>query len=210
MIDLLPLLAEQRRALADVLDSLDAEAWAHPSLCDGWTVRDVTAHLVYLLEHSTLATVATFVRHRGDFDRMTRATVAADPRRGPELAAALRAHAMSRNSPPGFGLEAPLTDVVVHAQDICRPLSIAHPLDATAARPVLDLIVAPKARRAFVAKGRLDGLRLEATDCNWAHGTGADVRGAAVDIALGALGRTPALTELRGAGVELLAARLAH
>lgn len=36
----------QRRRFADVLAGLDDEQWLAPSRCDGWTVRDVAAHLV--------------------------------------------------------------------------------------------------------------------------------------------------------------------
>ena len=31
--------------VADILDGLGAEEWSTPSLCDGWSVRDVGAHL---------------------------------------------------------------------------------------------------------------------------------------------------------------------
>lgn len=44
--DLAVPLARQRRRLGQVLDSLDDAGWATPSRCDGWTVRDVIAHLV--------------------------------------------------------------------------------------------------------------------------------------------------------------------
>jgi len=35
----------QRRSLADLLDDLSDDEWRRPSLCTGWTVRDVAAHL---------------------------------------------------------------------------------------------------------------------------------------------------------------------
>src|SRR4051794_41658976 len=36
---------DERSSLADLLDDLGEEEWVHPSLCDGWRVRDVAAHL---------------------------------------------------------------------------------------------------------------------------------------------------------------------
>ncbi|MFT8180273.1 maleylpyruvate isomerase N-terminal domain-containing protein, partial [Mycobacteroides chelonae] len=34
-----------RSGVADMLSSLTPEQWSVPSLCDGWTVRDVAVHL---------------------------------------------------------------------------------------------------------------------------------------------------------------------
>jgi uncharacterized protein (TIGR03083 family) len=36
----------QRRRLASVLGTFDDEAWAAPTRCEGWSVRDVVSHLV--------------------------------------------------------------------------------------------------------------------------------------------------------------------
>lgn len=41
----LELITAERRRVADLLAGLDDEQWAAPSLCDGWTVREVGAHL---------------------------------------------------------------------------------------------------------------------------------------------------------------------
>lgn len=209
MDDLLPLAARERRALADVLDTLTSEQWAAPSRCEGWTVRDVTAHLLFVLEHSLLATVVVFARNGANLDRMTKATTAADRRDGPRLVAALRTHAESRRTPPGFTVVAPLTDVVVHAQDICAPLGIVHPVDPASARLVLDFVVSAKATKGFLPRGRFDGLRLAATDLNWASGTGAEVRGPTADLVSAMLGRPAALSALSGDGVALLGERIA-
>ena len=39
-------LLRQRRRLGDFLATLDADQWATPSRCEGWSVQDVIAHLV--------------------------------------------------------------------------------------------------------------------------------------------------------------------
>ena len=36
---------DQRRRTADLLATLTDDQWDHPSLCEGWTVRHVAAHL---------------------------------------------------------------------------------------------------------------------------------------------------------------------
>lgn len=38
-------IAAERRELADLLDTLRADQWDRPSLCAGWRVREVAAHM---------------------------------------------------------------------------------------------------------------------------------------------------------------------
>jgi hypothetical protein len=42
-IDVRPVLAEQQVAFIDLLRRLDAEEWAQPTICPGWSVKDVAA-----------------------------------------------------------------------------------------------------------------------------------------------------------------------
>ncbi len=55
---------------------------------------------------------------------------------------------------------------------------------------------------------RTKGLRLEATDLDWASGSGPVVRGSAGDLALAISGRLGALDDLRGDGVDVLRSRV--
>ena len=124
MADLYPLVVDERRRLAARLDTLTDEQWATPSLCAGWTVRDVAAHLVFPATTSKLRMIVPFAKSGFNIDKMTMQTVRADTRTGPELSAVLRKNAAHRFTPPGFGFEAPLTDVVAHGRDIGRPLGL--------------------------------------------------------------------------------------
>lgn len=98
--------------------------------------------------------------------------------------------------------------MLVHGQDIRRPLGLAHELDPDRGRAALDFVVTAKAQSGIVPRGLLDGLRLDAVDLGWTHGEGPDVRGPAEAILLVATGRAVALADLEGAGVEVLAGRL--
>jgi len=77
----------QRGRVADLLESLTDEQWQHPSLCEGWTVRDVGAHLT--LQQMTLARAVRLVlrnpSHALDVNRIihesSRRQAAACPRR---------------------------------------------------------------------------------------------------------------------------------
>ena len=85
MVEAYPLLVAERHRLADTLDTLTDEQWATPSLCAGWTVRDVVAHLVFPSTTSKLRVIVPFAKARFDFDRMTMQTALGDTRSGPEL-----------------------------------------------------------------------------------------------------------------------------
>ncbi len=55
----------QRLRLAGLLDDLSEHDWQQPSLCDGWTVRDVAAHLT-LQQLGARAAITMMLRYRGD------------------------------------------------------------------------------------------------------------------------------------------------
>ena len=207
MTDTWDLIARERRVLADVLDSLTDDQWATPSLCAGWAVRDVVAHLVFPMRMGMVRLMGKLAVRRFDFARLSDEEARGDPRSPHELVAALRANAEHRFHPPGFGSEAPLTDVIIHGQDIRRPLGLPRAVDEIPMRIALDLLTSPKATRGFIAKGRLSGLRLEATDLGWSHGAGAVIAGPSDALAMAIAGRKSALAELEGDGVAVLGGR---
>jgi uncharacterized protein (TIGR03083 family) len=194
----------QRLALADQLDGLDPGQWSTPSLCGAWDVHQVAAHLIVPHVVTPPTFLKAMVRARGRFERanvaMTaRVATATDA----ELVADLRRYADSRAKPPIFTSVAPLTEILVHGQDIQVPLGLEVAPVVDLWRASLAFLVQPRARRGFVSR-RLDGLRLVASDCEWAHGTGDEVRGPARALALGVLGRTARRDELSGPGASRL------
>jgi len=192
----------ERRSLADLLAGLTPEEWEQPSWCAGWRVRDVAAHLT--LAQSTLAVaLPALVRARGSFDRMVHDTAVARADAPPEeLVAAIRAMIGSRRRAPVVTEVEPLLDVLVHGQDIARPLG--RP------RPVAPAAAATAATRAwrmgwpFWARRRLRGASLVATDSDWRAGTGPAVCGTTGDLLLLVTGRRQVLPQLSGPGVGLL------
>lgn len=204
-------ITESRIALADQLGGLSAEQWATPSLCAAWTVKDVAAHLVMPLRSWPLPkfTVA-FVVGRGNFDRANEFLTGREAARPTaDLVADLRRHASSRFRPPGFGSEAPLTDVLVHGQDIRIPLGLVEDRPPEIWRPVLDFLLTPKARLGFVPRPP-PALFYRATDLDWSHGSGDEVAGLASALALTLLGRPVHLDDLVGPGAGVLRAWVAR
>ncbi|NYJ06636.1 maleylpyruvate isomerase family mycothiol-dependent enzyme [Petropleomorpha daqingensis] len=199
-------IAGQRRQLADLLDGLDEAQCNQPSLCTEWRVRDVAAHIALTPQSPGLLRILGMaLRARGDFDVVNRdLAVGHADRPSAELVSELRRLAGSRRKPAITTLDNLLFDTLVHVQDVAVPLdrTVAMPLDA--AREGADRVW--RMGWPFWARRRLRGLRLSATDVEWAAGDGVEVRGPVQALLLLLTGRTrTALPQLTGPGVQWLA-----
>jgi len=197
----------ERLRLSDFLEGLDDADWATPSLCSAWTVREVVAHLTTTTRETVGSIVWAALKARGSFDRMT-ADVARDRAARSttaELVQQLRESAESSRRMPGSGPLDPLMDLLVHGQDIARPVDRPHLVRPDVAAPVLTHVAA---NRLLGGPKRLAGLSLVATDAQWSSGEGPQVRGGAADLLLAATGRPAGLAGLTGPGVDRLAERL--
>jgi uncharacterized protein (TIGR03083 family) len=198
---------EQRRSLSDLLAGLGPEQWVHPSLCDGWRICDVAAHLTLGSRIGPLAGTVEFVRARGNVNRLIHDTAVrrADAVDQHQVVADLRASATSRRHPPGTSSLDPFADVLVHGQDIVRPLGIPRPI------PLEGAVVAADRYWTmgfpFHARRRLAGLRLTATDADWTVGSGPTVEGPIGSLLLVLTGRTASLGELSGEGLPAMLGR---
>ncbi|MCF8569953.1 maleylpyruvate isomerase family mycothiol-dependent enzyme [Gordonia sp. HY002] len=207
-MDIFAAIADERRRLSEQLSILTNDEQAAQSLCNAWTVHDVVAHLTMPLEVSIPKFAIAMILAAGNFDRanerLTRRQ-AAHPFE--ELIRILDQKADTRFTPPGEGPEAPLTDVLLHGLDIRWPLGL--PYDIPSDRALTALNAVAKAPSGIVGKGTMSGIRFEATDLDWTHGTGATVRGPAPALLLAITGRGTALSALTGDGTELLRTRIA-
>lgn len=200
--------ARNRRALADLVESLDAEQLAAPSLCSAWDVRTVAGHVASVLTMSLPGLLLAMVRARGDVDRaIDQVARRVAERPVPEIVATLRDRADSRFSPPGTGPHGPMTDSLVHTADIAVPLGIPYDPDPADVRLGLDFVVGRTAD-GFTTRRRLEGLRFVADDAGFAHGEGAEISGRGIDLLVAACGRPAVLDRLTGPGVEVLRDRL--
>jgi len=202
------MLMDERRRMADLLDGLGAEQLNHPSLCGGWTVRDVAAHLTTYLRFGQAKIYLAIVATGADFDRwnnlLTRRAARAST---PRIVAALRAGAGSRTTIPRSGYDPVLTDIVLHDLDVRLPLGIPRALDEERLR-VAFRHLADAPAPGFAVGARLHGLRLVADDTGWVHGGGPLVHGSAETLLLAMGGRPSALDGLAGDGVPVLRERL--
>jgi uncharacterized protein (TIGR03083 family) len=198
---------DERLSLADLLDELSAPEWETPSLCDGWRVRDVAAHLTLAQLGLFPAALAT-LRARGNVSRMIRDTAVRQAGLPVgQYAVLLRGMAGSRKKAPGVTDLEPLIDILVHGQDIAIPLGRTRPMPTRAAAAAATRVwpnLWP-----FRAERRLSGFGFAATDCSWSAGQGLPVEGPIGAILLLLTGRRAALAQLSGAGVAELEARTA-
>lgn len=196
-----------RLGLADLVAGLNSDQLATPSLCAGWSVRDVVGHLVLASDLPKARLFAAVVRARGSYDRaMDRLSRAEATRPFPDLVANLRANADSRFAVAGVGPRGPLTDVLVHTVDIAVPLRLSWSAPSDAVRVSVEFATSSRAR-AFVPRGRLSGLRLHASDLGFTWGQGATVNGSGIDLLAVLCGRAALLERLDGPGTDVLASR---
>lgn len=199
---------QERLGLADLFDSLTDQQWRTPSLCAGWTVRHVAAHLTTQTRATWRTMVTGMIRARGDWNRMEVDMAAAVTARHSreELVAMLRETAGSPHRAPGAALLDPLLDTIVHAQDVARPLGIAHP---TPVERTVAALEHARTSRFYGTRKRFANTRLVATDCDWSAGDGTrELRGPVGDLLLVATGRPAGLAALSGSAVDHLAAAL--
>ncbi len=203
--DLMRLAADERADLADFLDTLTPEQWSAPSLCEGWSVRDVVAHVVSYEELGPAGILARRVKGwgHGGPNEVGRAEYA---RRSPtELVAFLRTHLTPHGITALFGGGVGLTDGLIHHQDIRRALNRPRTVPADRARPALDFALrSPK----LPSRKNTRGLQLRATDLDWQQGSGPEVAGPAEALLMVIAGRPDALDDLDGPGVPALAERM--
>lgn len=203
MTDVWELVHRERRALIDDLDGLTPEQWEVPSLCGGWTVHDVAAHLIDNARTTRLGIVVAMVRARFDFDRQNDTGVARERGATPaETLDRLRAVAGRRTTPPA-PLDSRLVEEVVHGEDIRRPLGLRRDYPTETVQRAL----AHQLRTSVGLGGgkqRVARLRLVATDTDWCHGEGDEVHGPLVSLLLTTSGRSEALADLTGPGLGRL------
>lgn len=207
-MDLLPAIADERRRVADLVESLTADQLDVPSLCGDWTVRQVAGHLLAAVDTPPGSVLPLLLRSGFNIHKANaRLAVRTAARPPDEIAARLRANAENPFRPPIVGHAGQLTDLQAHGQDMRRPLGLPHGLRLDRLRISLDFLVGGRAV-GFAPKRRLAGLHFEATDLDWRWGSGPALRGPAEALMMAMTGRAVALGELDGPGVAVLRNRL--
>jgi uncharacterized protein (TIGR03083 family) len=199
----------QRLRVADLLDQLTDEEWHRTSLCDGWTVRDVAAHLT--LQQLTLRqALPSVVKYRGNVQRATRelAREQAQALSTEQIIARIRGMVGTRRLNVGVTVREALIDALVHGQDIALPLGRHLEIPRHAAAEATTRMWTMRFPQPFPATRTAKRFRVTATDIDWAAGDGTEVQGSIGAIMLVSSGRLVALPQLSGPGAPALTAAL--
>ncbi|MFJ6537311.1 maleylpyruvate isomerase family mycothiol-dependent enzyme [Paenarthrobacter sp. NPDC091711] len=196
----------ERAALVEDMTGLSEEQWRHETLCGRWDVEEVLAHL------TAAASLNRWQWLRSMFGAYFRPDVH-NQRRLEEHRGSTPAETLERfrtvihsATAPSSDIPAYLGEVIVHAEDIRRPLGVPRTPSIAALTPVAEFYV----RRDFAVASRTHaaGLELQANDGPFAAGTGPVVTGSTLALVMTMAGRTSYLEDLQGPGVPTLRSRL--
>jgi uncharacterized protein (TIGR03083 family) len=201
-----PLIRGERVALiADLENATDAQ-WSTQSLCSAWTVRDVLAHMTTTAKMTPGRFFGRFAGTGFRFNAMNEKGVKEELGASPSETLALFAAQLDSTTGPPGPLDAMVAEAVIHTQDIRRPLGVAHTFPDEALTIVGNFVT--RGNLLLGGKRRSTGLTLTATDVDWTHGTGPEVKGPLASIILALTGRKAGLADLTGDGVATLTGRI--
>jgi uncharacterized protein (TIGR03083 family) len=200
--------AAQRRSFAELIDGLDDAQLALPSLCAGWDVKTVAAHVVSTVSDGMPGFLRMAVRcaslSRG-IDRLARSRAQAPVS---DIIAALRENADRPVTSPVFGPRGPLADILVHTGDVRIALGLPFQPDPQCAVSAMDFLTGGWPI-GFLPLGQLRGIRLYASDVRQSWRDGAEIRGPVGALMMSICGRTATRNALDGPGMQILRRRLA-
>ncbi len=188
---------------AALLRGLTPEQWAAASLCRGWSVHDVVIHIANHAHTTARQRIAQLARVGFSVTRQLERDRA---RPTDELIDWLASPA---NLAGPINIRTQLAELVIHQQDVRRPLGIVRRLPAERLSVLLDFgLTRVGSASVALSRRRAKGLRLVGTDIGWSAGTGPEVRGPGEAIFMAVNGRAGAIQDLSGDGTEVLARRV--
>ncbi|GAA2834643.1 maleylpyruvate isomerase family mycothiol-dependent enzyme [Kribbella solani] len=197
MTDIREAVAGERTDLAELLAALPEADWDKPTLCDGWRVREVIAHLTMPYRISGPRFFAGLIKAGGKFDRYADRQARQDAAElsAGELTECLRQNVQHPWKPPGGGYEGALSHDVIHGLDVTVALGIDRQVPPERLRLIFG---AMKPRQLKYFGVDLSDVQLQATDLDWSYGEGRALTGKAQDLLLVMSGRTLPPDHLHG------------
>jgi uncharacterized protein (TIGR03083 family) len=197
----------EREALADDLAGIDEDKWQTPSLCSGWSVREVLGHMTATARKTPPKFFLDLARSGFKFNAMTEKDVQRETAGTPADGLAEFRGLMGATTHPPGPADAWLGEALIHSEDIRRPLFIIREYPEASVTRAADFY--KRSNMIVGGKKRIEGLRLRATDADWQTGDGPEVTGPAISLLLAMTGRSAVLKDLSGEGLNTLAARVA-
>ncbi len=196
---------DEQADLVALLKTLTSAQWEAPSLCEGWRVRDVVAHLVSYDGVEARDIGRRLVRTRFSPNGANASGVADfGTRPDDELVELLQRADGTRGLPERLAGRVVLTDTLIHHQDIRRPLGLRREIPVERLRAALRFATFAPPLRGF---WHVRGVRVVATDVGWSFGLGREARGPGEAVLMALAARRGAAGDLRGPGADALVRR---
>jgi uncharacterized protein (TIGR03083 family) len=195
----------ERAALAADLADLTDQQWATKSLCTGFTVRQVLAHLTAGASLNPVRWLTGVIRCRFDFDKQVAMRLAEQLGAAPAETLARFRRIITSTAKAPVPVAAMLGETIVHGEDIRRPLGIHRDYPIATLTRLANYYQGSDL--AVLAKGRIAGLRLQASDGPFATGSGPLVSGSTLALIMAMTGRETYCDSLDGDGVAALRTR---
>jgi uncharacterized protein (TIGR03083 family) len=187
-------------AFESLIRGLAPEQWELPSLCPGWTVRDVVVHAAFHTHRAGL---------RETFGSTEKYTALLVEREHADTIDGLIAWFASPAPTSARGNKVNVCELVIHQEDVRRALGSPRSYPEDTMRMCLERCTTMNGTIFILdRKHRLGhGLRLVATDIAWSKGNGPEVAGTGEAMLMAIAGRAAALVDLTGPGVAILTER---
>jgi len=199
-----PMLEAERRSFIDYLRTVPDSDWDKPSLCKGWTVKDVLAHSVAAAKNTPPSFLGGMIGAGFNFNLMNERRLNRLRGKSPGELIDILDSRVSKHTQPG---KAMLGEVIIHREDIRRP--VGSPANEYPAEHIIALAdYYKKAGPPLGNKKRISGFTLKATDHDWSTGEGPVVSGPLTSLLLAMTGRPAGLVDLGGDGLPAFAERV--
>lgn len=188
------LIRDEQSEFVELLRSLPSASWSRPSLCTGWTVREVVLH--------SAAHIHNQQRDKAILEEYSKRSDA-------ELIEWLESAPFESKAPSArlrrLSSEVQRGELMIHQQDVRRALDMPRAIPTGRITAVLEFGLQRLGSLSLsYGRQRSNGLRLISSESDWVWGSGPEVRGPLEAILMATAGRRPALDDLDGAGVATL------
>lgn len=194
-----PVVHSERRALISDLELLTPAQWNRPSLCPGWDIHDVLAHLVDTAKTTRLRFLRTMIAARFDFDRANKDGITRARASTPEATLAEFRRVQDTTKTPPAPLATRLVEAIVHGEDIRRPLGLLHSYPDESVDAALRYQLKTGISMGG-GKERAAGFTLQASDSHFEHGSGPEVQGTPLALLMAVSGRPVSTQDFSGEG----------
>ena len=205
MADIWTRIREERQALADLLPTLTNEQWETPSLCDGWSVRDVVAHLISVHERENASLVMGLLQNGLRVDRYNEQTMRRIGAVSDKTLIARYDTTVETRTNVLIPTQFLLAETLIHNEDIFKALGKERVVPIETVLLIAHLYRSTGLARKWRRKNA--HIKLVATDANWIYGDGDEARGPLLSIVMLLAGRQAVSRDLEGAGAERLQRR---